>query len=53
MKYIVEYIHPLVDEPQFAICEGVDKTDARDTFYNDNPIVERIVRLTRVSASKA
>ena len=52
MTYIVEYIDPQFEESQFAQCEGFDKTDARDMFYDNNPTVERIVRLTKVHTSK-
>jgi hypothetical protein len=47
IKYLVEYIDPLFEEPQFSYSEGNDKTDARDLFYGANPDVERIVKLTK------
>lgn len=49
-EYIVEFIDPQFEETQFARCEGLDRTDARDIFYDNNPNVERIVKLTRVHA---
>jgi len=47
ITYLVEYIDPLFEEPQFSYSEGVDKTAARDLFYGANPDVERIIKLTR------
>jgi len=53
IKYLVEYIDPLFEEPQFSYSEGEDKTAARDLFYVANPDVERIVQMTRVLAFEA
>ena len=43
--YTVNYINPKTNNPQAVIVYGLDKTDARDTFfemYNDVMFVNSI-----------
>jgi hypothetical protein len=44
-EYIVEYIDPQFEEPQFTYCEGFDKTDVRDKFFESYPSVEYINKI--------
>jgi len=50
MTYIVEYIDPQFEESQFTSCEGFDKTDARDQFFELYPHIDYVERISVVES---